>query len=123
MFQRISTVLIWSENFRALADWYIDKLQLTVAEELDHPQDTGVLFGVGDVNLWIGQHSEVHGKNMDNARHMFNINVDSVKEAYEYLKAKDVKFIAKPFKAPTIEFYFATFLDLDNNMVQLIGGE
>ncbi len=123
MFQRISTVLIWSEDFRALSDWYKEKLELTVSEELDHPEDTGVLFNVGGVNLWIGQHSEVHGKNQDHARHMFNINVVSVTEAYEVLKAKDVTFIAPPFKAPTMDKYFATFVDLDNNIVQLIGAK
>lgn len=123
MFQRISTVLIWSEDFRALSEWYKEKLELTVGEELDHPQDTGVLFRIGDTNLWIGQHSEVKGKNQDSPRHMFNINVDSVEEAYTFLKNKDVEFVATPFKAPTMDKYFATFLDLDNNMVQLIGGK
>lgn len=123
MFHRISTVLIWSENYKALADWYKEKLELPVIEELNHPQDTGVLFKIGDTKLWIGQHSDVKGKNQDNARHMFNINVDSVEKAYEYLRKKDVQFVAKPFKAPTMEWYFATFLDLDNNMVQLIGAK
>lgn len=123
MFKRISTVLIWSEDYRKLADWYKEKLDLEVKSELDHPQDTGVLFQIGDTQLWIGQHSEVKGKNQDRARHMFNLTVDSVQEAYEYLKNKDVEFIAPPFKAPTIDYYFATFLDLDNNIVQLIGGK
>lgn len=123
MFQRISTVLIWSEDFRALADWYKEKLELTVTNELDHPDDTGVLFTIGDVNLWIGQHSDVKGKNQDSARHMFNITVESVEEAYQFLKKKGVTFVAPPFKAPTMDRYFATFLDLDNNMVQFIGGK
>jgi hypothetical protein len=123
MFQRISTVLIWSEDFRALADWYKEKLELEVIEELHHPQDTGVLFKIGDTKLWIGQHSEVKGKNKDSARHMFNLNVDSVSEAYDFLKQKGVAFVATPFKAPTMNRYFATFLDLDKNMVQLIGAE
>jgi hypothetical protein len=123
MFQRISTVLIWSEDFRALADWYEKKLGLEVIEELDHPEDTGVLFKIGDTQLWIGQHSEVKGKNQDSPRHMFNLTVDSVHEVFEILNKKGVKFVAQPFKAPTMDRYFATFLDLDNNMVQLIGGK
>ena len=121
MFQRISTVLIWSEDFRALSDWYKEKLELEVVKELDHPQDTGVLFKIGDTNLWIGQHSEVKGKNQDSPRHMFNLTVDSVQSTYEVLKKRGVEFVAAPFKAPTMDRYFATFLDLDNNMVQLIG--
>ena len=123
MFKRISTVLIWSQDFRALADWYEQKLGFQVRAELDHPDDTGVLFQIGDTQLWIGQHSDVIGKNQDPARHMFNLDVDSVTEAYKILKEKGVEFIAPPFKAPTIDYYFATFVDADNNLVQLIGKE
>ncbi|MEK9179384.1 MAG: VOC family protein [Patescibacteria group bacterium] len=123
MFENISTVLIWSEDFRKLADWYREKLNLKVVEELNHPQDTGVLFEFekGGAWLWIGQHSEVHGKNKDKSRHMFNITVASVEETYTALLAKGVKFLATPFKAPTFDKYFATFYDLDENLIQVIG--
>ena len=120
-FKNISTVLIWSQDFKSLAEWYKTKFDFQVVEELDHPLDTGVLFKVGNVNLWIGQHSEVNGKNKDIHRHMFNIDVDSVTEAYKHLKSRGVTFFAKPFKAPTFDKYFATFYDLDDNLVQLIG--
>ena len=124
-FQKISTILIWSENFRALADWYLKVFEFKVVEELDHPQDTGVLFEVSPNTawIWIGQHSEVKGKNKDACRHMFNLSVDSVEDTYKYLKQKSVEFVAKPFKAPVSDSYFATFLDLDGNMVQIIGGK
>lgn len=124
-FQKISTVLIWSADFRKLADWYQRILQLKVVEELSHPQDTGVLFSFpgGDAWLWIGQHSLVQAQNPDPHRHMFNVNVDSVSQAYEYLLAHDVKVLAPPFKAPTFDKYFTTFYDLDGNLVQLIGGK
>jgi catechol 2,3-dioxygenase-like lactoylglutathione lyase family enzyme len=124
-FEKISTILIWSENFRALADWYQNIFGFKVIEELDHPKDTGVLFEInpGGVWLWIGQHSEVKGKNLDPNRHMFNLNVESVTEATTYLKEKGVVFLAGPFKAPTFDKYFATFYDLDGNLVQLIGGK
>lgn len=122
-FQKISTVLIWSANFRRLADWYQQILQLEVVEELSHPQDTGVLlrFPGGDTWLWIGQHSQVHGQNQDPHRHMFNINVDSVSQAYEYLLQNQAEVLAPPFKAPTFDKYFVTFYDLDGNVIQLIG--
>lgn len=123
MFKRISTVLIWSENFQALADWYVDKLGLEIKKQLNHPEDTGVLFQIGDTQLWIGQHSEVKSKNKDKARHMFNLDVDSVEESYKYLKDKGVQFIAVPFKAPTMDYYFVTFLDLDDNIIQLKGAK
>lgn len=124
-FQKLSTVLIWSADFRQLANWYQTTLNLKVVEELNHPKDTGVLFELnpGGTWLWIGQHSEVTGKNPDPHRHMFNLNVNSVNEAYQELKSKGVEFLAEPFKAPTFDKYFATFYDLDGNLVQIIGNK
>lgn len=123
MFQKISTVLIWSENFQKLADWYKDIFGLKVVEELNHPQDTGVLFDFprGSPRIWIGQHSEIHGRNKDPLRIMVNINVDSVEKTHEYLLNKSVKIIAAPFKAPTFDKYFCTFSDPEGNTLQIIG--
>lgn len=124
-FQKISTILIWSADFRRLADWYQRIFQLKVVEELSHPQDTGVLFSFpsGDTWLWIGQHSGVEGNNSDPHRHMFNINVESVSQAHQYLLEQGVRVLAPPFKAPTFDKYFVTFYDLDGNLIQLIGGK
>ena len=121
MIKNISAILIWSEDYRKLADWYQDKLELKPLEEMTHPDDIGVGFQVGNVYLWVGQHSKVKGPNKDIHRHMFNFVVDSVEEAYKRFEARGVKFLATPFKAPTFDKYFATFYDLDNNLVQLIG--
>lgn len=121
MMKDISAILIWSENYQKLADWYREKLDLQVLEELNHPKDTGIGFEVGHMYLWIGQHSKVNGKNKDMHRHMFNFQVDSVSETYKTLKKRGVEFLAEPFKAPTFDSYFATFYDLDGNLVQLIG--
>ncbi|MFA9288926.1 MAG: VOC family protein [Weeksellaceae bacterium] len=123
MIQNLGNYLIWSENYRALADWYIEKLGFEVYGEINHPDDTGVSFkiGTGTSRLWIGQHSEVKGKNQDMHRHMINLNVDSVTQMYEELKAKGVRFLAEPFKAPTFDKYFATFYDLDDNLLQIVG--
>lgn len=123
MLKDITAILIWSEDFRKLADWYQEKLDLKVLKEFDHPDDTGVGFQVGHMLLWIGQHSQVIGKNKDIHRHMYNFAVDSVSETYKKLEAKGVIFYAKPFKAPTMDRYFATFYDYDDNLVQLIGGK
>ena len=124
-FKKISTVLIWSQDSKKLSDWYKKIFDFKVVEELKHPKDTGVLFELeeGGTWLWIGQHSEVKGRSKDPHRHMFNINVDSVSEAYDYLLKKGVKFFAPPFKAPLSEKYFATFYDIDGNFIQLIGGK
>lgn len=120
---KISAILIWSEDYEALVNWYKDKLVLETIEEINHPDDTGVGLSIGESYLWIGKHSEVHGKNKDPHRIMFNISVDSVQEAYKELRERGVEFIAEPFKAPTFDSYFATFKDLDGNIVQFIGGK
>ena len=120
---KISAILIWSENYQALVEWYKEMLDAGTIEEINHPKDTGVGLSVGDSYLWIGKHSEVKGLNKDPYRIMFNISVDSVTQAYNELKGKGVEFIAEPFKAPTFDYYFATFKDLDGNVVQLIGSK
>lgn len=122
-FQKISTILIWSENWKTLAEWYQETFNLQLVEEINHPQDTGRLFEFpeGGVWLWIGQHSQIKGQNADPHRIMFNINVDSVDEAFDYLQKRGTKVIAKPFKAPTFDKYFATFSDPDGNTFQIIG--
>jgi predicted enzyme related to lactoylglutathione lyase len=122
-FKKISTILIWSENYKRLANWYQNTFDLKVNETLTYPDDTGVLFEFPDGGpwLWIGQHSEVKGKNADPSRIMFNISVDSVSDAYEYLQKKNVSFLAKPFLSPSGQSWFATFYDLDGNLVQVIG--
>ncbi len=88
---------------------------------INHPEDTGVGLAIGKSYFWIGKHSEVKGKNKDPYRMMFNIEVGSVEKEYKMLKEKGVKFIAKPFKAPTFDLYFATFVDLDGNIGQIVG--
>lgn len=121
MIKNISAVLVWSEDYKALAKWYQEKLGFKVIEEINHPKDTGVGIQVGDVYFWIGQHSKVKGRNKDPHRHMINFLVDSVNESYKELKARGVIFLTTPFKAPTFDKYFATFYDLDYNIIQLYG--
>lgn len=121
MFNAITALLIWSEDYKRLANWYMEKFGFTVREELDHPDDTGTALNAGSSYLWIGKHSEVKGQAKDPYRIMFNISVDSVGEAYKLLKGRSVEFIAKPFKAPTFDKWFATFNDADGNIGQLIG--
>lgn len=123
MIKNIPSILIWSEDYRKLANWYVEKLGLKIIEEINHPKDTGVGFRVGNVYLWIGQHSKVKGKNKDMHRIMIDFEVDSVTKSYEELKGKGVKFYALPFKAPTFDKWFATFFDFDNNILQLYGGK
>ena len=121
MFKSISAVLIWSEDYKALATWYKEKFGFKEIEELTHPDDTGIGLEVGEVYFWVGKHSKVKGKNKDPYRIMINFSVDSVNKGYKRLLSKGVECIARPFKAPTFDSYFATFKDLDGNIVQIVG--
>ena len=121
MYKGIRATLIWSEDYKKLVKWYKDKFGFKEIEHINHPEDTGVGLAIGKSYFWIGKHSEVKGKNKDPYRMMFNIEVGSVEKEYKMLKEKGVKFIAKPFKAPTFDLYFATFVDLDGNIGQIVG--
>jgi len=120
MIKSIDCVQIWSENPFKLGKFYEEVLKLEKIEELRLPRDTGILFKLEKgPYLWIGKHSKVKGRNTDPARLMINFLVDSVEGSYKVLKAKKVKFIAKPYKGPEGQGYFATFEDTDGNFLQL----
>jgi hypothetical protein len=116
----MESLCIWSENYRELADWYRDVLELEVVSELILPEDTGVTFKVGSspVLFWIGAHDGVKGKNQDKYRFMPGFDVDSVGKVYTKLIDRGVKFILKPTISPTKDYYVATALDLDENVIQ-----
>ncbi|MDO8610929.1 MAG: VOC family protein [bacterium] len=123
MFKTISDVIIWSEDYKKLVKWYEEKLGLKRIGEVNHPEDKAIGFRIGEVEIWIGYHDKVKGKNKDKYRIMLNLVVESVTDVYDKLLKKGVKFIAKPFKAPTFDKYFATFEDFDRNILQLFGGK
>ncbi len=116
--KNISAVLIWSENWRELADWYRDVLELTVESELSLPNDTGVNFLVDGVYFWVGYHDRVYGKSRDKYRIMIDFGVESVIETYHKLKDRGVRFILEPTLSPTKTFYVATALDPEDNIIQ-----
>lgn len=62
MYNKISAILIWSEDYKKLVEWYKEKFGFETIEELNHPDDTGVGLRVGESYLWIGKHSKVSGK-------------------------------------------------------------
>lgn len=114
----IDAILIWSENWQNLAKWYENTLELQVASRLNLEDDTGVNFKIGELYFWIGYHDKVSGRNKDRYRIMIAFSVDSVKATYEKLLAKNVRFISKPTLSPTKDFYVATAMDPEDNVIQ-----
>lgn len=121
MIKKIKNVLIWSADYRRLADWYINNLGFETVKEYKLKYDTGVLLNSGPVGLWIGKHSKVRGKNTDIFRHMIDFEVDSVGECFEVLKKSKIKIFAGPHQDPTSGKYVLTVFDADDNLVQLVG--
>lgn len=82
---------------------------------------------VGDSYLWIGKHSEIHGKAKESYRHIFNLNPDEG-VTYWYNKVKDnplVTMVASPNLAPFSisenQVWFCTFLDPEENCWLFVG--
>jgi predicted enzyme related to lactoylglutathione lyase len=118
LLNKFSSVLIWSEKWRELANWYRDVLELPVESELNLPDDTGVNFKLGDTYIWIGFHDQVQGSSKDKFRIMVCFEVDSVSATYKALTAKGVRFIQESRLAPPQTFYVATALDPEDNIIQ-----
>ncbi len=113
---------IWSENYKELAKWYMEKFELKQTLELNQPEDMTVALEIepgSDLMLWIGYHSEVKGKSKDTYRIMISYIVDDVYSAYEILSGRGVEFIAKPRLTPTGDLNVATAVDPEGNLIQL----
>ncbi len=57
MFHKITTILLWSQDYERLARWYQDVFKVKVIEQLDHPNDTGILMEFPDGQHGSGQAS------------------------------------------------------------------
>ena len=121
-------ILIFSENPDSLMEFYRDVLGFTLLEKLDIPGDYGYMLQVvGDLNVWIGKHSEVTGKAKENFRHLFNLYPEEG-VTYWFKKIKSdprATIVAEPFLAPfsTLDkqVWFCTFLDPEGNCWQFVG--
>lgn len=121
-------ILIYSENPDKLVNFYTEVLGFKQVNKLTYDNDYGYMLNVvGEYNVWIGKHSEVHGKAKESFRHLFNLYPEEGVEHW-YNKIKDdprITIVAEPFEAPfsTPEnpVWFATFLDPEGNCWQFVG--
>ena len=121
-------ILLYSENPDQLMKFYQDVLEFELIDQLNIPGDYGYMFRVvGDLNLWIGKHSEIKGKAKENFRHLFNLYPNEGVEHWinKVRQHPEVTIVAEPFMAPfsTPEnpVWFATFLDPEGNCWQFVG--
>lgn len=119
-------ILIYSENPDELMKFYRDVLEFKLVDHLNIPGDYGYMFNVvGDLNVWIGKHSEIKGKAQESSRHMFNLYSEEGVE-YWFNKIRDkAEIVAEPylapFSTPDKEVWFCTFLDPEGNCWQFVG--
>jgi len=79
---------IWSEDLNNLLPFYRDVLGLEVTTETP----SFVVLG----GLWLGTHSEVHGRNADLARHMVGLTSNDLTGDWKRLKDAGVEFVEDP---------------------------
>ena len=121
-------ILIFSENPDTLMPFYRDVLGFELQEKLDIPGDYGYMMKVaGELWVWLGKHSEIHGSAKEPFRHLFNL-YPSEGVQFWFDKLKDnaqVKIVAEPFLAPFStpenQVWFMTFLDPEGNCWQMVG--
>jgi len=101
---------IWSEDLNNVLPFYRDILGLEVTSETP---GFVVLGGV-----WLGTHSEVHGRNADPARHMIGLTSNDLTADWKRLKDAGVEFVEDPTDYGTVRI--ATLKDPDGNLVQLL---
>ena len=110
-----NSILIGSDDPARLAEYYT---KLFGEPGWNDGGYTGWLIGSGGVT--VGPHSEVHGKNAQPGRIIWNIESDDVKGDFERYKAAGATVIREPYdfeQSPGT--WIATFADPDDNYFQL----
>ncbi len=111
-----SGILIGSDDPKRLADYY---RRLFGDPGWEFEEYTGWQFGPAGVT--VGPHSEVHGRNGEPGRIIWNLDADDVKGEFDRLKAAGAVVVAEPYTmdgAPDDSF-IATFEDPDGNYFQI----
>lgn len=113
-----NSILVFSEKPETLAEFY----KKVFAADPVWEGDGYTTFPVGDGFVTIGPHSEVHGKNQDSARIMFNLETEEVGGEFERIKKLGAHIIKEPYAPDETggEGQIATFADPDGNYFQLM---
>jgi predicted enzyme related to lactoylglutathione lyase len=114
-----NSILIGSEDPQRLVDYYT---KLFGAPGMAEGGYSGWQIGSGFVT--VGPHSEVHGKNREPGRFIWNIETTDVKGEFDKLKAAGAIVIREPYSFDEIpeaaDAWIATLADPDDNYFQLM---
>lgn len=113
----LNSLLIGSEDPKALSDFYTDVLGTPTFEN-----DEFRGWQVGSGWLMVGPHSEVTGRNPNPGRILINFETPDVKGEFARIKGLGAKVKREPYNpdpAGGPEMLLATFEDTDGNYFQL----
>jgi predicted enzyme related to lactoylglutathione lyase len=112
----LNSVLIGSEDPGRLRELYT---KLFGEPTWDEDGYTGWKIGVGA--LTIGPHDQVHGKNAQPGRVIWNLETPDVKAEFERMKGAGATVVQEPYQPGGGEdAWIATFADPDDNYFQLV---
>ncbi|GAC1494116.1 MAG: hypothetical protein NVS2B14_07540 [Chamaesiphon sp.] len=121
-------------GFKVIVDFRdgMSSSELATALGLSQARVRGVHLSVGDdptltrIDLVEFQEPKTAGKPYPHLHHTginrVSIRTDNLKQTYEDLKAKGVKFISEPVTLPGTNFTFVCFPDPDGTVLQLVEG-
>jgi len=110
-----NSILLGTDNPQALVEYYT---KLFGAPGFSDGGYSG--WQIGDGFLTVGPHSEVHGKNAEPGRFIWNIETTEVQAEFDRMKAAGAIVIREPYEfegAPGSAI--ATLADPDGNYFQL----
>jgi predicted enzyme related to lactoylglutathione lyase len=109
-------ILVGSDDPRRLVEYYTKLFG-------DPPWDDGGYTGwqFGSAGISIGAHDQVHGKNPQPGRLIWNLETEDVKGEFERLKAAGAIVVREPYNFPDYpDAWIATLADPDDNYFQLV---
>ena len=112
----LNSVLIGSDDPMRLSDYYTKLLGKPVWDEGGYKS-----WQIGSGGITVGMHDQVHGRNSEPGRLIWNIESGDVKGDFDRLKAAGAIVVREPYNmgdyAPDV--WIATFADPDDNYFQL----
>jgi predicted enzyme related to lactoylglutathione lyase len=112
----LNSILIGSEDPKRLAEYYT---RLFGDPGWDEGGYTGWQIGAGGIT--VGPHDEVHGKNAEPGRLIWNIESGDVNGDFERLRDAGAVVVREPYRpSPEAEMWIATLADPDENYFQLV---
>ena len=110
-----NSILIGSDDPDRLVEFY--------TKLFGEPMFSGggyTVWSIGSGAVTVGPHSEVHGKNQQPGRLIWNISAADVLGEFERMKAAGAVVIQEPYSYEEEGASIATFADPDDNYFQLM---